>query len=219
MTPLTLPWDIPVQGGFLGAQAPEPIPHPDWITVKQVHGAGVILLQQSKDLKQKLTEGDALLCSIPGVTIAVKSADCVPILWAHPDGVVGAVHAGWKGSLKGVLRESLHSLKRKWGLSPEEVFLAIGPAISGAVYEVGPEVAQGFAQKYAPCLKPKGEKFLLDLKEFNRQEALNLGLSPERILVFPQCTYSDENFYSHRRATKLGQAKAGRNYSYIAYSP
>lgn len=219
MKRLILPWDLPVTGGFLGVDPQRDLPHPDWITLKQVHGNQVVLLQQAQDLRQDLSEGDALVSSLPGVTLAVKSADCVPILWAHPAGVVAAVHAGWKGSLKGVLRESLRALEQNWGFKPSEVHLAIGPAISGEVYEVGPEVAEGFAQKYPHCLKPKGKKFLLDLKEFNRQEALKWGLAPERILVFSHCTYADKKFHSHRRAMKMGQGKAGRNYSYIAYNP
>lgn len=208
-------WQHGVQGGFLGVSSSKEISSGDWVTLKQVHGDGVVVLCRLEDLPKTPAEGDAILCGIPGVRIAVKTADCVPILWAHPGGVVAAVHAGWKGSLLRILQKSLRTLEQTWGLDSRQVRMAIGPAISGNVYEVGAEVAGPFRKIYPECIRPHGKKYLLDLKEFNRLEALASGIPESAIEMHEPCTFSDERFFSHRRAQKLGLHNEGRNYSFI----
>lgn len=208
-------WENGVQGGFLGISRPKEIPFDDWVTLKQVHGDEVVVLRRLEDLPRIPTKGDAILCEIPGIKIAVKTADCVPILWAHPGGIVAAVHAGWKGSLLRILQTSLRTLRQIWGLDPAGVRMAIGPAISGKVYEVGAEVAGPIQDIHPECVRPYGKKYLLDLKEFNRREALESGVPESAIAVHEPCTFSDERFFSHRRAQKLGLKNEGRNYSFI----
>ncbi len=92
-------------------------------------------------------EGDALISNQPGVLVAVKTADCVPILLADPvTHSVAAVHAGWRGTAAEILSATLRQMSEKWGTRPADVHAAIGPAIGGCCYEVGADVAQRFAE-------------------------------------------------------------------------
>ncbi len=215
MSEITFQWFDQIAGGFLGQNRPQAFSEDSCFILKQVHGDGVVVLRQATDIVLRNSPGDAILCSLPNINIAVQTADCVPILWAHPAGIVAAVHAGWKGSRLGILQKSLETLKTLWGHDTKEVRLAIGPAISGEVYEVGPEVAEVFQKLYPLCLNPLGEKFLLDLTVFNRYQALEMGVPEASIRLYSHCTYLNSGFFSHRRAQKAGLTKTGRNFSYI----
>src|SRR5690606_35362686 len=86
-------------------------------------------------------QADALLSERPGVACAVRSADCLPVLFADPrSGTVAAAHAGWRGLVRGVLVATLQELVRR-GCRTDELLVAIGPHISVSAFEVSPEVA------------------------------------------------------------------------------
>lgn len=100
-------------------------------------------------------EGDALVTDEPGILLAVRSADCVPILIAEPNGkAVAAVHAGWKGMLGGIVEKTVGEMRRLFGLRPGALIAAIGPSIRDCCYEVGEELHSSFCGRF-----PEGEKF------------------------------------------------------------
>lgn len=212
-----------VQGCFMGMEQ-GPLTEQGWrledlFILKQVHGEEVFELLEKNDWeKNRGGEGDAILSVIPGRPIAVKAADCVPILFAHPEGLIGAVHAGWRGSAQGVLRKTLQKMEQSFCLKTTELKMAIGPAICKDHYEVGEEVAREFPEsRYPGVLKPFGEKFLLDLQRVNFLQALESGVSKQNMEIFPHCTFEDPSFHSYRRALKEGKSEAGRNYSWIFF--
>ena len=94
--------------------------------------------------------GDALIARVPGLLLAVQTADCVPILLADPRRrAVAAIHAGWRGTLARITEKTLGRMKMEFDTRAGDVIAVMGPAIGCCCYEVGPEVAQAFAAQFA----------------------------------------------------------------------
>lgn len=210
----------PFQGFVGGFEGRHPSGLPDasrLLLLKQVHGDQIHLLKSEEERQNlHLQEGDAILSLAPGVPIAVKTADCVPILLAHPAGIVGAVHAGWRGTRARILEKVLRKIRGDLGAELSQIRVAIGPAICAACYEVGEEVAREFEPVYR--LEKRDGKFLLDLKRANFDQARGLGIPEERIEVLEDCTLCQpETYHSYRHESQRGMEKEGRNYSWIRF--
>jgi len=178
--------------------------------MSQVHGAEVIRASEASGPLEVLGQADALITTVPGLLLATRAADCVPILLAAPGGVA-AVHSGWRGTVANVVGAATRELCRAVGCGPEEVRAAVGPCISGQAYECGPEVAAALAESgLSPDdflergLGPRehvdlGRAVLAQLREFGVTQR-------ERIEV---CTHSDPRFFSHRGEGTLTGRFAG----------
>jgi len=117
------------------------------VTQRQFHSD---LVRQYKQAPGPGLRGDAHFTRAPGLLLAVKTADCVPILLADPKHkAVAAVHAGWRGTLKRIVAKTLGQMQMAFGTRPADVLAALGPSIGGCCYEVGPEVVQAFAAQFA----------------------------------------------------------------------
>lgn len=154
-------------------------------------------------------EADALLSSDPRALLAVKVADCVPVLLANQKTkAVAAVHAGWRGTLKGITKESARALFE--GGEGPDIVAALGPAACERCYEVGDDVAQAFQStfsKSARFLRPHNQKWFLDVREANVSQLEQLGVPKNQIHVAPFCTmHQNELFFSHRRESSSGRA-------------
>ncbi len=210
-----------IQGGFLGRDPKSLSTHglkiEDLRLLTQVHG-DVFWHWGAGGVAASKLEGDAWITDQCGVPIAIKTADCVPILLAHPAGVIAAIHAGWRGTQLKILNKVLHHLEHQWNLNLQEIKMAVGPAISAKNYEVSEELAVLFSEKeFGPVVSPgvRG-KFLLDLKQANANLALNCGLRPQQIEISEVCTFEQpDRYYSYRYAQKTGRVESGRNYSWI----
>ncbi|NRG17644.1 peptidoglycan editing factor PgeF [Rhizobiales bacterium] len=187
----------------------------------QHHSADVITVDEPW-APGKGPKADALVTNRPGLAIAISTADCGPVLFAdHHARVVGAAHAGWRGALTGVLEATIAAME-KLGAKRERISAVLGPTISSAAYEVGPEFVERFrreapgSERYFTASERDGHA-MFDLPGFiggrlenaGVGEAVNLGL----------CTYADEErFYSYRRATHRGEDDYGRLMSAIVLS-
>ncbi|WP_397543602.1 peptidoglycan editing factor PgeF [Roseovarius salis] len=185
------------------------------VTVHQVHSACVAVIEGPPDDRP---EADAMVTDRPGLALSVLTADCQPVLLADNEaGVIGAAHAGWRGTLDGVLEATLDAME-DLGASRESIRAAIGPTISQAAYEVGPEFLDDFLaedpENHRFFINGEGDRYLFDLPGFGlyRLRAAGIGAAEWT----RHCTYGDESrFYSYRRATKAGQADYGRLISAI----
>ncbi len=111
-------------------------------TLKQVHSDRWLCADGRPGC---LGEADALLSQTPGLMIGIFTADCLPVLLVDPERrAVAAVHAGWRGAARGILTAVVAAMQAQFGSRPRELLAAIGPAICGDCYEVGPEVARRF---------------------------------------------------------------------------
>ena len=172
--------------------------------LKQVHGNRVVLLGERRS-DEGVAEGDSLVTDIKGQGIGVATADCVPMLLASFDArVVAAVHAGWRGTLEGIVANTLSAIEDRYGVKPENIKAAIGPSIGSCCYEVGEDVSSLFLEKYpwsGEILFEKGDsKHLLDLRAANKRLLNSAGVFDIEVLDI--CTKCSENFYSYRRDGK-----------------
>jgi YfiH family protein len=169
-------------------------------TLRQVHSATCVFAAGRGGV---LGEGDALLENAPGSIVAVKTADCLPILLVDERlRAVAAVHAGWRGTVAGIAQRAVEAMRAQFGSLPGDLHAAIGPGIGKCCYGVGPEVAAQFGQQGWAHL---------DLAEANRRQLTDAGVTPERIYASNLCTMCrSEEFHSFRRDKEA----AGRLYSF-----
>ncbi len=114
--------------------------------VRQVHGRGVVVIRKGSPVPLPRPEADALISDASDIAIAVRVADCVPLLLAdRVRGVVAAVHAGWRGTAAGVVVAAIEALGREFATRANDVIAAIGPSIGACCYEVGTDLVDAFA--------------------------------------------------------------------------
>ncbi len=153
---------------------------------------------------------DALITFERDVPIGIKTADCVPILVYAPDKQgIAAIHAGWKGTLGGIVDNVMDILEEK-GVDPAQLKVAFGPSISKEVYEVSKDLAESFIDAgfgdYVSLHYGQGEKPHIDLQGVNMERFLRRGVRRENISLHSGCSYSSRladgspRYASHRRS-------------------
>ena len=169
-------------------------------TLKQIHSASCVTAEGRAGL---LGEGDALIENQPGSVVAVKTADCIPVLLVDERRrVVAAVHAGWRGTAARIVADAVTLMGSRFGTSVGDLHAAIGPGIGECCYEVGAEVAEHFGGQ------GRGH---IDLAAANRRQLEESGVTQRRIYASNLCTMCrGEEFDSFRR----DREKAGRMYSF-----
>jgi polyphenol oxidase len=189
------------------------------VSAFQVHSADVVVADASWGADER-PKVDGLVSKTRGLAIGVLTADCGPVLFADVEaGVIGACHAGWKGALTGITDSTIAAME-KLGASRDNIVAVLGPTISKAAYEVGPEFSAAFlaqdaghGQFFTPSRKDG--HFMFDLPRYIVMRLRQAGLKQAHDLAL--CTYSDEaRFYSYRRATHRGEKDYGRLMSAIA---
>jgi hypothetical protein len=116
------------------------------VTLTQMHGRGVVVVRRGISTPRGRPEADVLVSNDPEVAVAVRAADCAPILMADgKTGAVAAVHAGWRGTAAGAVTAAVEALGREFGVRPEDLVAAIGPTIGACCYEVGTDLVDAFA--------------------------------------------------------------------------
>lgn len=138
---------------------------------------------------------DAVITLLPGVPLLAYAADCVPLLMYAPDiGAIAAIHSGWRGTEAQIAKKTASRLT-ELGAKPQNILVAIGPAIGACCYEVSADVALCFPES---CRTYKGsEKFMLDLKKANELSLQELGII--NIDNSAPCTKCrNDIFFSHR---------------------
>jgi YfiH family protein len=190
------------------------VPRPRGVAVaRQVHGSSWAWATLASE---SVAEADALLAT-RGMGVGVFTADCVPILLYDPrasEPVAAAVHAGWRGTLAGVVPSAVSALIAA-GAQPGSLAVAIGPAIRRCCYEVSRELAQTFASRFGPDVVHADRH--LDLIATVVQQLTGQGIPAASIDDLGQCTHcahdlAGPRFFSHRRQG----TEAGRHLSWIA---
>jgi polyphenol oxidase len=189
------------------------------VSAHQVHGVEVAEVRSVWPLEGR-PKVDGLVSRTKGIGLGVLTADCGPVLFADADaGVIGCCHAGWKGAVGGVTDATVKAMVAL-GANAHNIVAVLGPTISKAAYEVGPEFPKPFLEQssahgafFTPS--PKAGHFMFDLPAYLRMRLKALDLKAVHDLGL--CTYGDEaRFYSYRRATHRGEADYGRLISAIA---
>jgi len=161
-------------------------------------------------------EGDLLATDRTDVALAVRTADCVPLLYVDPrSGAVAAVHAGWRGTVAGAAARMVDVLHRRFGSAPDRLVVAIGPSVGPDAYEVGQDVVDAFMATH-PAEAARGTwwtraalpgKYLLDLWTITREQLEAAGVQPRHIHLAGLCTVTHADvLHSYR----VHGAAAGR---------
>jgi polyphenol oxidase len=178
---------------------------------RQVHGATVVRVRAGDDRAALAgTDADGLCTDVPGVSLGVFVADCIPAVLVDPrTGACAAVHAGWRGTVARVLPAAVRVLASEFGARPADLRVALGPAIGPCCFEVGPEVVAAFEAMVpdararaivVPSPRGTAGKANIDLKAANRLLLERAGVAAEAIDAGPECTSCDRaRFYSFRR--------------------
>ena len=180
--------------------------------LKQVHGTDFVGAQAGStdlaDLSQ-LPHGDGLFSTRKGQVLAIKTADCLPVIIAsQSENFICVIHAGWRGLSAGILKNGVSMAKDH--SAKNDLFAFFGPCIGLGAFEVGPEVLGVFAQEsfglkpeqlaFAVC-KGVRDRWYLDLAVIGAFELINLGLDPKNITILRSCTYSHPQLWnSYRRS-------------------
>jgi hypothetical protein len=166
---------------------------------KQVHSATVIDANQFVPGQ----EADASFSNSSQHLLSVLTADCIPILFYHPDGIVAVTHAGWRGLLNGIIPATLKVL-------PKNPVAVLGPAIAKCCYEVSEELAKDFSDRFGESVIDRTyEKPHLNLIASAIQLLQEGEVSEFEAAHF--CTYCHpELFFSFRR-----DGSSGRQMSFI----
>lgn len=187
------------------------------LSLHQIHSPQVIEVREP--WTDARPQADAMVTRQPGLALSILTADCGPVLFADVQaGVIGAAHAGWQGALGGVLDATVDEMIGL-GAGRARIRAALGPTISGAAYEIGPEFIERFLARspahdkfFVPSTR-EGH-FLFDLPAFIVGRLDDLAI--EQVQNLNLCTYTlEEDFFSFRRTTHRSEADYGRNISVI----
>ncbi len=195
------------------------------VSLRQVHSD---LIHIVRSAEPGHLAGDGLIANVPNIALAILTADCFPVLLV--DGrnkAVGALHAGWRGTLQRIAEKGLGIMRREFGTRPKDVYAAIGPGIQQCCYQVGEELQAKFESQFSYGAElfrevkdsdPVREKYPLlfmnqrapghgdlcvqlhlDLREANRRQLLAAGVPEKQISALKHCTACETRmFFSHR---------------------
>ena len=186
------------------------------VLLNQVHSSKFHYISKHSDLSSKF-EGDALVTDKKNVPIAVLTADCAPILiYDKNRGMIAAIHAGWKGAYKGIVKKVVKFMIKK-GCSSKDIIAAIGPCISTNNYEIKEDFKKRFINK--------DKKNILFFKRVKKKNYFNLNkyihfqlesLNIKKIDIINKDTFNAKNnFFSARRSISHNENDYGRNISII----
>ena len=160
-----------------------------------------VALERSSGESDRTFLSDGVVSDVPGLRFLLTFADCVPLLFVdRRRGVVGAAHAGWRGTALGVGPAVIRAMQSAFGSQARDLEVAIGPSIGPCCYAVGPEVAIAFqAAGNSAVLAEDGGRRTLDLWTSNERQLIGAGVRPESISNHRICTAcTTDHFFSHR---------------------
>ncbi len=159
------------------------VPASGAVEAEQVHGASIAAVERSG--MPPVAGCDALITSRPGIALQIRTADCLPILFADPRrGVIGIAHAGWRGIAAALPARMIEMFRRAYQAPAEELYAAIGPAIRPCCYEVGPE----FEERFGPFIEQRGPRRMCNLIGAATEQLRACGVRAERITDSGACT-------------------------------
>lgn len=180
-------------------------------SAQQIHGERVYTVGSlSEDME--IDGYDALITQEQGIGLLIQQADCQAILLHDPvQKAIGAIHCGWRGSVLNIIGTTIQRLQEEFGTEPDAVRAVISPSL-------GPCCAEFI--HYQNELPPHFQRFQtqpahFDFQAISREQLIGAGIAEANIEIMKICTVCDKSFFSHRRATKKGQKKTGRQGSVI----
>ncbi len=189
-------------------------------TVWQVHGDTIKTVRTLEDIGNSEDRADALVSDLSGILVGAKTADCVPVLLGDSKtGAFAAVHAGWRGTVRSIVRKAVEQMTATYGTNASDIIAAIGPAACGRNYEVGEDVIGEFGENFAESEKyftaTRDSHALVDLHLANRDQLTAIGVNDANIFTAPFCTMERSDLFFSYRLEKKTFGKTGRLLSVI----
>lgn len=190
------------------------LPARGWALLSQVHGARVERIASGGPAchhRRSHPEADGLATIERGVVLGVLTADCLPVILAIPGaGAVAVAHAGWRGTLEGVVPQTVRELCDLAAAEPGDVVAAIGPSIGRCCLQVGSEVHRAFHERWGAAhsrrIFEKSDPWRLDLQTANLLQLRESGVRTSSVATVPLCTSCRKDlFYSYRRDGRTGR--------------
>lgn len=188
----------------------EQLPYPT-LQPHQVHDDKIMVVERTDMTRDDLEGIDALVTALPDYAIAVRTADCVPVLLYDPVcKVIAAIHSGWRGTVARISQKTIRLMTERFGTNPSDLVAVIGPSIGPNSFQVGKEVADKFSAAQFPMgqiLTDRGPKvegtmqggLHIDLWQANSWLLTEIGVKAENIQVAGICTYErNDLFFSAR---------------------
>jgi purine-nucleoside/S-methyl-5'-thioadenosine phosphorylase / adenosine deaminase len=185
-----------------------------FVTMRQVHGVHIVTVESGTT---DFEDTDGMVTATAGLALGVLTADCVPVLMIAPaQHVVAAVHAGWRGTLEGIVLHALEHLQRVYGIGPAALSTALGPAIDGCCYEVDRTVAEAIEQRWGvlpSAVHRQGSlKAMVDLRRVNAVLLQRAGVADTHV-VGPCTRCAAAEYFSYRAAHGV----TGRQVSFVGW--
>lgn len=182
------------------------------VSIKQVHGDGIRVIESANALEEEIKGYDALISTVPGTGILIQQADCQAVLLADSGNkVIAAVHCGWRGSVLNIIGSTVHHLTSQFKLNPASLKAVISPSLGPCCAEFihyRTELPQ-----WMHAFQVRSNYF--DFWAVSHTQLLQAGLRPEHIDTVRICTQCNRQFFSYRRARQESDGITGRNGSII----
>lgn len=150
---------------------------------------------------------DGLVTNVPEIVLVTQYADCTPLIFFDPVTKTAATsHAGWRGTALEIAKKTVEFMRDNYGVNPSDIIAAIGPSIASCCYEVDDPVIDSinslsYLDKSLCYTKKDNGKYMLDLREVNRQILIHAGVLADNIDVADLCTSCNSNIFHSHRAT------------------
>ncbi|MHB8231315.1 MAG: peptidoglycan editing factor PgeF [bacterium] len=182
--------------------------------VKQSHGSDIVVLDKNSKITGRdnhnifdLNDADGVFTSESGITLCIRTADCIPILFACTHNharIIGAVHCGWKGAYNGIIKNAINILINKFNSDINNAVAIIGPSICKNCYEVKEDFLNLFLAENTTNQKffeknINENKIFFELKAFVKNELILNGFNYKNIYDLNKCNFEDAGFFSYRR--------------------
>jgi len=197
------------------------IPEENFVYQQQEHTKNISVItskntgQNTHYYKDTLMNNDGMVSNEKNICLMVMGADCVPILFYDPvKSVIGASHAGWRGTVQGIAMETINYMKNHFECKPEDIYAAIGPSIGPQNYEVDLPVYNEFCEVFPNSneifkVGKEPGKYMLDLWKANQMQLISTGLKPENIEISGICTFENNDLFFSARKGDTGRFAAG----------
>ncbi|MEM9422294.1 MAG: peptidoglycan editing factor PgeF [Pseudomonadota bacterium] len=188
-------------------------------TANQVHSATALYIDTP--IVPPRPTADALVTDQPGLAVGVLTGDCIPALFATNDGtIVAAAHAGWRGSLDGILEATI-ALMVEHGAAPHKIRCALGPCLRAPAFEVEEDLLATVTNRFSDAERffekgPKPNKWVFDHVAFAVERLKQGGVLAQNIAVVGDCTLTHPvRYFSYRKSRQMNHSDYGRNLSAI----
>ncbi|MEK7773785.1 MAG: peptidoglycan editing factor PgeF [Deltaproteobacteria bacterium] len=187
----------------------------DLVTVNQVHGDGIFTVARRDQIREK-PDADAVITGLTEVPVGILTADCLPVLlFDGGGGAIGAAHAGWRGTAKGIVIKTVEAMGRTYGARAKDILCALGPYIGPCCYTIGEDAASMFKSSFGDTkgfMERSNGGYSLDIGLLNVRQLISAGVSEGNISFNPSCTSCNNRlFFSYRK----DNGRTGRQLSFI----